>query len=161
MSLVAISKFFECSIATIKTVLADTYKFREGLDQFGKITDDYLRVAAVHACWQFLSLRGWQVGESDAKSVFDLFCIKNNETKKIQVRSSRIFDKFDNWPKFKTSKLRFNTKKCERVQFNAGDFDYWFFYSINRDAWMIPFDQVDTKAEISMHGFDEFYCGPF
>jgi hypothetical protein len=129
--------------------------------RFGPLDSEYRRVAAVHRCKEFLSARGWQVGESDPKCVFDVFAYKRGDIKhefiRIQVRSSSITSQ-RGWPVFKTSRLHFNTKECSREQFQPGDFDYWFFYADDA-CWMIPFEEVINKSEVSMEGYDQYFVG--
>jgi hypothetical protein len=130
----------------------------DGLVEFGEPDPEWLRVAAVHKCLEFLTVRGWQVGEADAKCVYDVFGLKGTRTITIQVRSGSKMSK-RGWPMFKTYRMLFNTKRMVKLPFSPGDFDYWFFYGPKRDAWMIPFNKIISKHEVSMEGYDEFYVG--
>lgn len=159
-----IAEILDCNISSVKYAIRHSAELGrvshdDKLDPtFGEELPEYLRVAAVHKCLEFLTLRGWQVGETDAKCAYDVFAVKGSETIKIQVRStSNIGGR--GWPSFKTSRLYFNTKKIEKRQFVKGDFDYWFFYSCKKDAWMIPFDEVKARSVISMEGYDSYYVG--
>lgn len=157
-----IAEILDCSISTIKYCLRNGESFTIPPSQvdtiFGTVNPEFRRVAAIHKCKEFLTLRGWQVGESDPKCIFDVFAYKKHETITIQVRSSQTLSR-RGWPKFKTARLHFNTKVCRKIQFEPGDFNHWFFYGPEGDAWMIPFEKVLNRAEISMEGFDEFYLG--
>lgn len=123
------------------------------MKELGSEDDEFLRVAAVYSCMELLSRRGWQVAETEAKSHFDVFALKGNKTIKIQVRSSKTRSARKHW-RFRTGKIRFNTKRMERTHFAKGDFDYWFFYSKSGDRWLMPFKHVKTRSEIVL---DERY----
>ena len=116
---------------------------------------EFLRVKAVFKCKEVLAARGWQVGESDAKCVYDIFAIKNEKLIKIQVRSSSKCSK-EGIPYFKTCRILFNTKRAVRTSFNKGDFDYWFFY-YNGDCWLIPFDEITTVSQVRITGYDQYF----
>ena len=124
-------------------------------DLIGCNDKEFLRVAAVYSCMEIFSNRGWQTGISDNKCVYDIFCLKNNKCIKIQVRSSGVFSS-RNYPVFKTARILFNTKRTKRTNFVTGNFDYWYFYSVDGRKWLIPFDKMTNRSTVSMEGFDEY-----
>jgi hypothetical protein len=123
---------------------------------FGMQDDEFLRVVAELRCMAFLAHHGWQSGKTDAKCVFDVFAIKNDQTIRIQVRSTSSLSA-RGWPVFDVGKISYNTKGCKRSVYNNQDFDFWFFYHKNGDAWIIPFDKVTNSSAVSMEGFDEYH----
>lgn len=154
-----IADFFDCSVSTVKYAIANSPETKPQLPivdkQLGKVDYEYLRVSSVHKCQEIFTKRGWQTGESDPKCKFDVFAYKDKKVKRIQVRSSTKLSK-RGWPSFKTSRLRFNTKECSRVQFDDDDFDYWFFYYTNGDSWLIPKADISHSSVVSMEGFDKY-----
>lgn len=150
-----IADFFDCSVSTVKYILRNGQSKQEHKQidhHLGKVDNEFIRVAAVHKCQEILTKRGWQTGEADPKCKFDVFALKNKKTIRIQVRSSAILSK-RGWPSFKTSRLKFNTKECKRIRFAKGDFDYWFFYHINGDSWLIPQSSITNSSIVSMEGY--------
>lgn len=145
-----------CSISTVKYCvrMSEPANTKPELSEFGEPQAEYLRVAAVNGCKEFLTVRGWQVGESDPKCKYDVFAHKD-KTVRIQVRSTTKTSA-RGWPMFSTSRLKFNTKECKRVVFEVGDFDYWFFYAYNGDSWMVPFAEVGNRSSVSMEGYDRY-----
>lgn len=151
-----IAELLDCSISTVKYIvrMAPTTSDNDIDLGLGDVDPERMRIAAVYACMEYLAIRGWQVAESDAKCVYDVFGIKDDKTVKIQVRSSnRVGGR--GWPLFKACRIQFNTKRIRRVSFQLGDFDYWFFYS-KSGAWMVPFAEVVAAAEFSIEGFDKY-----
>ncbi len=126
--------------------------------ELGSRLSEFTRVGAVYKCMEYLAMRGWQCGESDAKCVYDVFAYKDSRTITIQVKSSSRLSR-RGWPEFSVRRLKFNTKVCQRMHYNVGDFDYWCFYAANGDAWMMPFSAIDHTSMITMEGLDEYYLG--
>jgi hypothetical protein len=157
----AIAEFLSCSISTVKYCIRHNngqISHPPALASLGEVSPEYLRVAAVYRCREFLAKRGWQTGESDPKCVYDVFAIKDGFTIKVQVRSTTHHSN-RGWPSFKLTRLKFNTKRCETVSFKTGDFDYWFFYAPNGDNWIIPFEIMLNKRDASMEGYDDYFVG--
>lgn len=125
----------------------------------GEPSVEYLRVAAELECLKILVTYGWQAARADPKCVFDVFAVKEDQTITIQVKSTTKYSA-RGWPQFSIDRMQFNTKRQVRSSYKAGDFDFWFFYNISGDSWLIPFAGLDAKHEISMEGFDKFYTGP-
>ena len=153
-----IADLLDISTSTVKYIIRNG--ITDNIDN--KITEligynekEFLREAAVYSCMELFSNKGWQVGISDSKCVFDVFCLKDNKSVKIQVKSSKIFSA-RNYPLFKTARMLYNTKRSLRKNYVKGDFDFWYFYSINKDEWLIPFESVTNKALVSMEGFDNY-----
>lgn len=124
----------------------------------GRIDNEFTRVSAVYRCMEVLSSRGWQVGQTDPKCIYDILAGKDNQFIKIQVRSGHTYSA-RGWPTFKTARIKYNTKSMRRETYPPGSFDYWFFYSGHADCWLIPVDKITAKAIISMEGFDEYKIG--
>jgi hypothetical protein len=124
-------------------------------DDLGPIDLEFVRVAAVNHCKEVLTLRGWQVGETDPKCIYDLFAVKGLELRRVQVRSSGIMSR-RGWPIFKTGRILFNTKVMKRTVFSGGDFDYWFFYTVGEGSWLIPFGDVTQRSTVSMENFEDY-----
>lgn len=99
--------------------------------------------------------RGWDIAESESINQFDLFALKGNKIVKIQVRSSIVFSQRE-YPTFKLGRIVTGAGKAKRIDFKKGDFDYWYFYSISKNKWLIPFDIITRRSLISMEGFDEY-----
>lgn len=157
-----IARICDMSPSSVKVIgcSKDIYKMKPNqLDNvFGFEESERLRVKAVYECMSFLSSRGWEAGESQAKCVYDVFALKDADCIKIQVRSSSKFS-VRGFPQFKTDKLKFNTNECRRIQFEEDAFDYWFFHSVNGDSWIIPKNLIETRSLVSMEGYEEFYIG--
>jgi len=161
LSITKISELLDCSRSTINYAKDSIIeKFNNTcLDEiFGEIDNEYLREEALYECCKFLISRGWQIGLTDPKCVYDVFATKNNETIKIQVRSSSGLSA-RNWPTFKTCNIRYNIKEMKRTQYKPEDFDYWFFYSKSGDKWIIPFSEITTSSVVSVEGYDDFFIG--
>jgi len=155
-----IAEILGCSISTVKYCIRHSQEEQEaaadGLKEFGEVDDEFLRVVAVNKCKEFLTARGWQVGESDPKCVFDLFALKQGKIITIQVRGSTSLSN-RNWPEFGLRRSHFNTKISTKEAFKKGSFDYWFFCHKNGDCWMIPFHVIANVSLISMEGLDQYY----
>ena len=155
-----IADTLDCSVSTIKYVGSKGDMIEPELvyidNNFGLVDPEFLRESALYKACETLASRGWQVGVTDGKCIYDLLAEKKSKFIKLQVRSSTIFSS-RGWPIFKTSKVRYNMTSCKRVPYSIGDFDFWFFHSINGDSWIIPFLVITQKAEVSMEGLDE-YC---
>ena len=146
-----------CSIRYLNSLSKIEVSQENNVDKlFGCPDDEFLRVRAVFRCKEIFSGRGWQVGETDPKCIYDVFAIKGKKLAKTQVRSSSKCSK-NGVPIFKTGRILFNTKRVIRTHFNKKDFDYWFFYYHNGDCWIIPFDEITTTGEIRMIGYDQFF----
>lgn len=128
------------------------------VDGLGDINSECYRIAAVYECLEYLSLRGYQVAEADHKSIYDVFAMKDNKLIKIQVRSGSKISK-RGYPIFKVCRVLFNTKRIIKTPFKAGDFDYWYFYNYNYGSWIIPFDMITGKTELSMEKYTKYFIG--
>lgn len=125
-------------------------------EMLGDVDKEFLREEAIYRCMALFMSHGWQVGTTDSKCLFDVFATKNGITKRIQVRSSSKLSK-NGFPRFKTGRILFNTVRVERTSFNTGDFDLWYFYHVNGDAWIVPFECIKPISEVTMENYYEYY----
>ncbi len=134
----------------------DEIRSNKKIDELiGKDNPEDIRISAEYACMELFANKGWSIAKASSISQHDLFCLKNDKIIKIQVRSSTVFSA-RGFPRFKTNRIVTGAGKAKRIQFKKGDFDFWYFYSINKDAWLIPFDVITSKSEVSMEGYDEY-----
>jgi len=153
-----IGELLDISISTVKYIVSgqDEIKSNSKIDELiGRDNPEDIRISAEYACMELFANKGWSISKTNHTSQHDLFCLKNDKIIKIQVRSSTLFSA-RGFPTFKTCRIVTGAGKAKRIQFNKGDFDFWFFYSINKDKWLIPFEMIKQKSNVSMEGYDEY-----
>ena len=125
---------------------------------FGKAQDDQLAKVAEIECLSFFVIRGWQASLADQDCVYDVYAVKGSELLRVQVKTTSLTGT-RGWPRFSLAKKCYNKTQSWRREYASDEFDYWYFRHTNGDCWMIPFEEVNAKVELSMEGYDQYFIG--